>query len=519
MPQPVSFGQIAVNLTAGAGAGAGPARPDAPFRILVLGDLSGRTGREGSLGLAGRPVRVDRDNLDEVLAKVGPALRLPDAGAGGNPITIPFAELDDFHPDRLYQRVDWFERLRQLRRRLQDPATSAAAAEEVRGWRAAAAEAPRPTPAADDTPPPPEAAGLNLEELLGVSLEETRRRHAAGPGGDQTDWNAFIQHLVEPHVRAVPAADPQQAELVACVDEAAAGLLRALLHAPGFQALESAWRGIDFLTRRLDTDSNLSVHLLDVSKPELAADLAAGDDLGRTGLAKLLIEKTLGTPGGEPWAVVVGCYTFGPAAADAELLGRLAKVAAGAGCAFVAAAGPGLVRGDSFAGSPDPDDWQRPADPDGAAAWEALRQLPEAAHVGLALPRFLLRRPYGQRSDPVSAFAFEELGEPPDHEGYLWGNPALACAYLLGEAFSRSGWALRPGEVSEIDGLPGHVYREEGEARLKPCAEAELTERAARVIGEAGLMPLLSVRGQDAVRLASFRPLARTAATLAGRWR
>jgi type VI secretion system protein ImpC len=333
------------------------------------------------------------------------------------------------------------------------------------------------------------------------------------------DWNAYIQQLVAPHVRSIPATDPQQGLLVAGVDAAAAPLMRVVLHAPGFQALEAAWRGVEFLTRRLETDRQLSIHLLDVSQAELTADLTAGDDLSRTGLYHHLVERTVGAPGGEPWAVVLGCYTFGPTRDDAELLGRLAKVVRLGGCAFVAAGHSTLIGCDSFAKHPDPEDWNPQADPDDAAAWAALRQLPEAASVGLALPRLLLRRTYGRRGSPVESFDFEELPDPPVHEGYLWGNPAFAAVALLAQAFSQSGWQLRPGEVSEIEDLPGHVYEADGETHMQPCAEALLTERAGQAILDAGLMPLLSVRGRDAARLAAFRPIGRAAATLAGRWR
>src|SRR5262245_56499651 len=132
MTTPSSFGHIAVNLTAGGGAAGGPARPDAPFRILVLGDPSGRASRltpGANAGLATRrPLRVDRDTLDEVIAESAPELQLPLAGAGAAPVTIRFTNLDEFHPDSLYQRLGPFEHLRSLRRRLQNPATFADAA-------------------------------------------------------------------------------------------------------------------------------------------------------------------------------------------------------------------------------------------------------------------------------------------------------------------------------------------------------------------------------------------------------
>jgi type VI secretion system protein ImpC len=106
----------------------------------------------------------------------------------------------------------------------------------------------------------------------------------------------------------------------------------------------------------------------------------------------------------------------------------------------------------------------------------------------------------------------------PEHEGYLWGNPALACLCLLGEGFSEYGWQFRPDQYHEIDGLPLHLYKQEGESVLKPCAEALLTERAAQAIMEKGLMVLASLKDSDRVRLLRFQSLADPPASLEGRW-
>ena len=173
----------------------------------------------------------------------------------------------------------------------------------------------------------------------------------------------------------------------------------------------------------------------------------------KTGLHRLLVEKTVGTPGAHPWAAFVVLGSFGPSPSDAEALGRLAKIASKAGTAVLAGAEPGLVGCASLAETPDPDDWTEPTGA-GAEAWAALRRLPEARYVGLALPRLLLRLPYGKETNAVEAFDFEELSSPPSHEEYLWGSPALALALLLGEAFLEDGWSLRPGSAQEISGLP-----------------------------------------------------------------
>jgi type VI secretion system protein ImpC len=137
----------------------------------------------------------------------------------------------------------------------------------------------------------------------------------------------------------------------------------------------------------------------------------------------------------------------------------------------------------------------------------------------MVLPRFLLRLPYGKQTEATEQFAFEEFSESPVHENYLWGNPALACAYLLGEAFLESGWEMRPGEISEISGLPAHVYKVDGESYLKPCGEALLGEQAAEAILDRGMMPFISMKGSDAIRLVRFQSIAAPPADLSGRWR
>ena len=211
--------------------------------------------------------------------------------------------------------------------------------------------------------------------------------------------------------------------------------------------------------------------------------------------------------------------TFGPNRPDVLLLGRLAGLARRAGAPFLAAGDPRFLGCDSLAAAPDPEDWRpETGDPAGREAWEALRRHPDAAYLGLALPRFLLRLPYGREDDPIESFDFEELAPDAGHEGYLWGNPAFLLAELLGRSFSRSGGAMRPGEINEVGGLPIHVSGGAARPRAVPCAEVLLSDRAAEIILDGGLMPLLSLRDQDVVRLGRFQSIADPSAPLAGRW-
>jgi type VI secretion system protein ImpC len=512
MPKPLSFGSIEVNLTASGSHASAVPDPETPFRIVLLGDFSGRSnqGREQLTGrLADRkPLRIDRDNLDQVLARLRVELQLSVAGADAPRLTIPFAEMDDFHPDPLFQRLELFQSLRRLRVRLSNPSTFVQAADEMRRWIKAPAAPTAPEP---PTPPPINSENL-LDQILGATSETTQR----SPPVPDADWQSYLHKIVQPY--AVPKFDgAKQAELLALVDEATSGQMRSILHHPDFQALEAAWRSVAFLVRRIDTNAQLKLFLVDVSRAELAADLTASEELGSTGLYRLLVEQTIGTTGAEPWSLVVGNYTFDQTPGDVELLGRLARIASAAGAPFLAAASERVLGCEELQGTPDPDDWRD--DPEGNARWETLRRLPEAAALGLALPRLLLRLPYGKETVPTEQFHFEELPAKAPHACFLWGNPAHLCACLIAQAFSEYGWALRPGVMQDVDGLPLYVYKEDGESILKPSAEALLSARAAEAIGGRGLMPVLAHRNGAAVRVGLFQPVGKGARMLQGRWR
>lgn len=486
----------------------GAPRPDDPFCIAVLGDFGGRgeAPDEATPALADRrPVLIDRDDFDDVLARLAPELRLSLADDGPE-ISIRFAELDDFHPDRLYERLPLFRSLRELRQRLASPATFAAAAREL--WGEADTPAPPESPSTPSAGPAPSGASV-LDDILGGAPEGGAPPRPAARRDELAD---YIRQIVAPHT--VRGADPRQPEALARVDAAIGSQMRALLHHPEFQALEALWRGVFLLVRRVETSTQLRIYLLDAARAELEADLGADRDLRETALHRLLVEGSVGVTGGTPWSLLVGGYTFGPRPDELRLLRRLGRLAGLAGAPWIAAADPRLVGCPSFGEAPDPDDWG----PAGSVEWDELRQSPEAASIGLALPRFLLRVPYGEDTEPCDSFGFEEVGGRPAHEEYLWGNPALACALLIARSFAAAGWSFRPGAHLDIGNLPLHLVRVDGEAVPKPCAEALMTERAAARILDRGVMPLASMKDRDAVRLVRFQSIAAPLTALAGRW-
>jgi type VI secretion system protein ImpC len=514
MAERFSFGNLEFTFGgsgAAAGRPGGPGGrpdPDVPLKIGVIGDFSGRASRGivqtgDALAVRATPA-VDVDEMDEVIGRLGVEVDVPtDSG----PLTLAITEMDDLHPDRLYERLAMFTQLRQLREAAKDPATFAAAAAKVGG-----------APVA-----PTASASAQGESEFASLLGKRPAISGSGPaeaGAGKIDISSFIKQVVGS--ASVPSRDPRQAQLVTGIDSAISELMRSLLHHPAVQGIEAAWRGVHMLITSLETGEELAVHVIDVSRQELAADLgAATGKLQSSGLYKLLVEKAAKSPGVSPWGLLIANYSFGPTKDDAELLGRLTKVCAAAGAPLVAAAVSAHVGCGSFGLTPDPDHWTGEARAEDEAAWAALRALPEAEWAALALPRVLLRLPYGEGTEETERFKFAELaqaGGPPSlegHEAYLWGNGALACAVALGRAFTEDGWDLDPELSDEVGGLPVH-WKERGEVRAKPCAEAWLTDRAANTIRAAGLVPIQSIRGRDSVRVAGLQSIAGGA--LKGRW-
>jgi type VI secretion system protein ImpC len=438
-----------------------------PFRIAVFGDFSGRRNRKMH-GTTPGPVLVDRDNFDAVLAAARPSLNV-ESGDGGR-VELTFSELDDFHPDRLYASLPLFEGLRELRAGASNPGALRQAAPAVR------------------SPIPNLTGGSLLDAMI-----EGERSTAPQPVRKPDELRAYIQSLVEPYL--VPAKSPRQEEMVKKVDEAIARAMGGLLHHPDFQELEAAWRGLFFLVRRLETGPDLKIYVFDISREELDRDLRDASDLRRTEFFKQMC-------GAEPWALLAGLYSFEPSVDDVDVLARIGMIARQAKAPFLAAARPSVLGCASLAETPEPRDWPG-KDAAAEQIWQTLRELPEARWLGLAVPRFLLRLPYGEGADAPELFSFEEA---PEHEGYLWGNPALACACLLGQAFQSHGWKMRPGVVRELGKLPLHVHKREGEAVAMPCAEALITDSTAEIILDEGLMPLLSAKDGDRILLPRFSP-------------
>ncbi len=517
MSQRDVFSHVQVDVTAGSAPDGAAPSDDTPFHVAILGNFGGRAGASSDhRPLAKRGARrIDRDDLDSVLARVAPQLTL-DLG-GDAPVVISFASLDDFHPDSLHARLPIFTALRDLRQQLADPRTFAQAAagllSSATTSHGTAVDSVRSTASTADSL----SGGSLLDEIVAASPDGATHTDDRGAGrtatlGSGGELATFLQRVVAPHL--VPDADPRQQELLASVDGASAALLRLILAHPRFRALEALWRGVDLLVRRVETGSSLRLAIIDVSPEELTAAVVGQSADVRDGVIYRMLQDGARTlPDGAPWSLLLGLDAVATGeTADAEmaLLDGLARVAAASGAPWVTAAPQALVR--RVAGQPLP------------AGWDALRRSSHGRWLGLAFPSLLLRLPYGREGDEcVELPGFEELepGMDPSTaaEKLCWGSPAVVPALVLCAAFASGGWAMRPADHVQVDRLPLYLHRAAGSVTAIPPTGRLLDDDEVMNLLDAGVMPLVATRDGDAARLASLQSVSEPPEALFGRWR
>ncbi|WP_422009870.1 type VI secretion system contractile sheath domain-containing protein [Roseateles sp.] len=451
-----------------------------PVRIALLGDFgagaaAGRLDTGDDLARH-KPKSVEFDSLEDWLGQQDLTLTLPIGSKRGG-VKVPITDLESLHPDTLFRELDLFRKLNDLRKRLNNTATFDKAAAEVAklaGVKKKASRAGRGVRARGSAP----AAGAKLDDFARLT---GRTSVPASDGG----IDALLRDVIGPFV--VPSAKPEKVALLKTLDSSIADGMRAVLHQPDFQTTESLWRGVDFLLRRLETGPMLQVHLIDISAEEFAADLSAADDLTDSGLYRLLVEQPSQSKDGG-YTYIAGLYEFEATPPHTELLGRMARIADAAGATFFTA-----MAVDDLANP------KKPPHPLVADAFDALKALPAAKRLSLLGPRFMLRHPYGKKSDPISSFAFEEFTAADGLAGMLWGHPALlALTVLAGQ-----------GGTPTVNDLPFHHFVDaDGDSTALPSTERFISTAAVSALGGWGIGALVAHKGEPSVRLSGLGSIA-----------
>jgi type VI secretion system protein ImpC len=291
--------------------------------------------------------------------------------------------------------------------------------------------------------------------------------------------------------------------IIAEIDRKLSEQINLIIHHSDFQQLEGTWRGLSYLVNNTETDEMLKIRVINLNKKDLAKTLKKykGTAWDQSPLFKKMYEDEYGTPGGEPYGCLVGDYFFDHTPQNVQTLDGMAKIAAAAHAPFIAAADPGLMNMDTWQELGNPRDLTKILQTAEYAPWRSLRDSDDSRYVGLTMPRFLSRLPYGAKTDPVEEFDFEEDIEGADHSRYCWSNSAFAMAVNINRAFKFYGWCsqIRGAESGGmVQDLPCHTFpTDDGGVDMKCPTEIAITDRREAELAKNGLMPLSHWKNTD----------------------
>jgi type VI secretion system protein ImpC len=291
--------------------------------------------------------------------------------------------------------------------------------------------------------------------------------------------------------------------IIAQLDKTLTDQVNLILHHEEFQKLEGAWRGLHYLVTNTETDEQLKIRVMNVSKKELGKTIKRfkGVAWDQSPIFKSIYESEYGVLGGEPYGCLVGDYYFDHSPGDVELLSGIARVSAAAHCPFIAGASPTVMQMGSWQELANPRDLTKLFGTPEYAAWKSLRSSDDSRYIGLAMPRFLARLPYGAKTDPVEQFDFEEDTGAADHTRYTWANSAYAMATNIMRSFKLYGWCSRIRGVESggsVEGLPVHTFpTDDGGVDMKCPTEIAISDRREAELAKNGFMPLVHRKNTD----------------------
>ena len=290
--------------------------------------------------------------------------------------------------------------------------------------------------------------------------------------------------------------------IIAEIDRKLSEQLNHILHHPDFQQLESAWRGLHYLVSNTETDEMLKIKVFNISKKDLHKTLKKfkGANWDQSPIFKRIYEEEYGQFGGEPYGCLVGDYYFDHSPQDVELLREMGKIAAASHCPFISGAAPSLLNMESWQELSQPRDLAKIFQTPEYAAWNSLRESEDSRYIGLTMPRFLGRLPYGSKTEPVEEFDFEEQTEG-DHNRFLWVNSAYAMGTNITRAFKLYGWCSRIRGVESggaVTNLPTYTFpTDDGGVDMKCPTEIAISDRREAELARLGLMPLIHKKNTD----------------------
>jgi type VI secretion system protein ImpC len=291
--------------------------------------------------------------------------------------------------------------------------------------------------------------------------------------------------------------------IIAELDHKLSDQVNEIIHQEEYQDLESAWRGLHHLVNNSETDQMLKIRVMNISKKDLSKTLKRfkGTAWDQSPIFKKIYEQEFGQLGGEPFGCLVGDYYFDHSPPDVELLGEIAQISAAAHAPFISATAPSLFQMESWQELSNPRDLTKIFSTPEYASWRSFRESEDARYVGLTMPRFLARRPYGAKSDPVEEFDFEEDTSGGNADKFTWANSAYAMAVNINRSFKQYGWCSRIRGIESggaVLGLPTHTFpTDDGGVDMTCPTEIAISDRREAELAKSGFMPIIHRKNSD----------------------
>lgn len=312
--------------------------------------------------------------------------------------------------------------------------------------------------------------------------------------------NVFLK-MIQDSAQTVDRLDKSLLDFhIAKLDKLISNQLDNILHHPEFQAIEGTWRGLKFLVDRTDFRQNVKIDVLDVSKDALIRDFEDSPEVIQSGLYSHTYINEYDTPGGQPFASIISAYEFDRSPQDIELLRNISKVSAAAHMPFIGSVGPQFFGKETMEEVASIKDIGNYFDRAEYIKWNSFRNTDDARYIGLTLPRFLARLPYGSETVPVRSFNYSEEVKGPDHNRYLWANATFAFAANMVRSFIKNGWCVQirgPQAGGLIENLPIHLYDLGSGAQMKIPTEVLIPETREFEFANLGFVPLSFYKNHD----------------------
>jgi type VI secretion system protein ImpC len=344
-----------------------------------------------------------------------------------------------------------------------------------------------------------QAEAAESGSLIDQIMQETRLKPADdGYDTAKKGIQAFITDLLAPQRKGEKVEQKVVDAMINEIDQRIGKQVDQIIHHQDFQKIESAWRGLKMVVDRTDFRENVKMEMVSVSKEELLEDFEDAPDVTKSGLYKHAYSAEYGQFGGQPYGAIISDYQFGPGSQDVSLLGHVASVSSMSHAPFIGGAGSEFFGLDSFEGMANLKDLESIFEGPQYAKWQSFRESDDARNVGLALPRFMLRQPYGA-DNPSKAFNYtESVDESKEH--FLWGNSSFAFASNLTRSFAKYRWCpniIGPQSGGVVEDLPVYKYEEGGESKTMAPVETMLSDRREFELSEQGFMGLTARKGTN----------------------